>query len=110
MTRLGVIGTGHFASYFIAALRRGGYEGDIVLSPRSTSVAVRVARDHQCRVAASNNEVLDNADVILLSVRPEHAEEALKPLNCGVQHTVLSAMAGIQVSQLRVLLPGKRRF
>lgn len=106
MTRLGVIGTGHFASYFIAALRRGGYQGDILLSPRNASVAARVARDHRCRVAASNNDVLDHADVILLSVRPQHAAEAVEPLNWGSRHSVLSAMAGLQVDQLRALMPG----
>jgi pyrroline-5-carboxylate reductase len=68
--RFGVIGTGHFASYFIAALRRGGYEGDILLSPRNASIAARVARDHRCLVAISNDDLLADADVILLSVRP----------------------------------------
>jgi pyrroline-5-carboxylate reductase len=106
MTRLGVIGTGHFASYFIAALRRGAYEGNILLSPRNAGIAARVARDHRCRVAASNDEVVDQADVILLSVRPQHVDDVVKPLNCGRRHVVLSAIAGLPVDQLRALLPG----
>ena len=106
MIRLGVIGTGHFASYFIAALRRGGYEGDVVVSPRNASVAAGVARDYQCRVAASNNDVLGRADVILVSVRPQHAAEAMKSLNYESRHTVLSAMAGIPIDHLRALMPG----
>ncbi len=106
MTRLGVIGTGQFASYFIAALRRGGYAGDIALSPRNAGIAARLAREHRCEVAASNADVLDHADMVLLSVRPQHATDTLTPLHFGRGHTVLSAMAGIPVDDLRRLLPG----
>jgi pyrroline-5-carboxylate reductase len=106
MTRLGIIGTGHFASYFIAALRRGGYDGDIVLSPRNAEMAARIARDHRCRVAPSNADVLDQADIILLSVRPQHLGEVAARLTCGSRHTVLSALAGIQIDRLRGLFPG----
>jgi len=106
VTRLGVIGTGHFAAYFIAALRQGGYEGEIFLSPRNAGIAAQLKRDFQCRVANSNSDVLEHADLILLSVRPQHAAEALQPLRFGRKHTVLSAMAGIPVGRIRELVRG----
>jgi pyrroline-5-carboxylate reductase len=106
VTRLGVIGTGHFASYFIVALRHGGYEGEIFLSPRNAGIAAELKRDCQCDVANSNTDVLEHAGVILLSVRPQHAAEALQPLRFGREHTVLSAMAGIPVDRVRELIPG----
>src|SRR5258708_18669562 len=105
MTRLGVIGTGQFASYFIAALRRGGYAGDIALSPRNAGIAARLAREHRCAVAASNGDVLDHADMGLLSVRPQHATDTLAPLHFGRVHTVLSAITGTPVDDLRRPLP-----
>lgn len=74
MTNLGVIGTGHFAACFIAALRRGGYDGNVLLSPGNALIATALARNHGCVVASSVEEVLAGADVVLLSVRPEHAE------------------------------------
>ena len=104
--RFGVIGTGHLASYFIAALRRGGYRGDILVSPRNASAAAKLARDRQCSVAVSNDDVLDRADVILLSLRPQHAVEALKPLSWESRHIALSAMAGVELDDLRRLMPG----
>jgi pyrroline-5-carboxylate reductase len=104
--RFGVIGAGHFASYFIAALRRGSYQGDILVSPRNASTAAKLARNCQCSVAASNDDVLSRADVILLSVRPQHAGEVLTPLKWEPRHTALSAMAGIPVDDLRRLIPG----
>jgi pyrroline-5-carboxylate reductase len=106
MTRLGVIGTGHLASYFIAALRRGGYERSILLSPRNGNTAARLARDYHCRVAASNDDVLAGADVILLSVRPQNAAQAFMGLRWENRHTALSAMAGIPVGDIRRLAPG----
>ena len=103
--RFGVIGTGHLASYFIAALRRGGYRGNILISPRNASAAAKLARDCQCSVAVSNDDVLDRAGVILLSLRPQAAVEALKPLRWESRHTALSAMAGIELDELRRLMP-----
>jgi pyrroline-5-carboxylate reductase len=105
MANLGVIGTGQFASYFIAALRRGGYGGKVLLSPRNAGIANTLARKHDCMVVASAEEVLAGADVILLSVRPEHAEVALANLRWERRHTVLSAMAGIRLDELRAMLP-----
>jgi pyrroline-5-carboxylate reductase len=105
MANLGVIGTGQFASYFIAALRRGGYGGKVLLSPRNAGIANTLARKHDCMVVASAEAVLAGADVILLSVRPEHAEVALANLRWERRHTVLSAMAGIRLDELRAMLP-----
>jgi pyrroline-5-carboxylate reductase len=105
MTHLGVIGTGQFASYFIAALRRGGYDGKVLLSPRNAEIASTLARNQHCVVAESAEEVLAGADVVLLSVRPEDAEVALANLRWERRHTVLSAMAGIRLDELRAMLP-----
>jgi len=106
MPTLGVIGSGHFASYFIAALRRGGYESSILLSPRNANIAAKLANDHHCQIAASNGDVLARADVILLSVRPQQAAEAFAGLHWERHHTALSAIAGIRLDDLRRLLPG----
>jgi len=106
MITLGVVGTGQFAAYFIAALRRGGYDGKVLLSPRNADIASTLAHNHGCVVAASAEEVLAGADVVLVSVRPEHAEVALANLRWERRHTVLSAMAGIRLDDLRALLPG----
>ncbi|SOE66153.1 pyrroline-5-carboxylate reductase [Burkholderia sp. D7] len=106
MIDLGVIGTGQFASYFIGGLRRGGYDGNVLLAPRNAGVASTLARKHDCVVATSAQEVLAGADVILLSVRPEYAGAALANLRWEGRHTILSSMAGISIDDLRALLPG----
>jgi pyrroline-5-carboxylate reductase len=106
MPSLGVIGSGQFALYFITAMRKGGYVGEISLSPRNAEIAGRLARDHGCRVAASNQDVLEQSEIVLLSVRPKDASAAVAGLHWQPHHTALSAMAGISLDQHRQLLPG----
>jgi pyrroline-5-carboxylate reductase len=106
MPNLGVIGSGHFALYFITAMRKGGYDGEIFLSPRNAEIAGKLAREHGCRIAASNQDALDRSEIVLLSVRPKDAGAAVAGLHWRPRHIALSAMAGISLSQHRQLLPG----
>ena len=106
MTSLGVIGTGQFALYFITALRKGGYAGQITVSPRNAAIAARLAREHCCQIALSNQDVLDRSEVVLLSVRPKDLANAVSGLGWRPGHTALSAVAGISLEQHRRLLPG----
>lgn len=98
---IGVVGTGHFASYFIAALRNGGHKGRIVLSPRSRTRAESIAREHGCELAQDNNHLLAAADWVLIAVRPEQLEAALAELALRPGQIVLSAVAGVSIAELR---------
>jgi len=106
MTTLGVIGAGQFALYFITAMRKGGYDGDILVSPRNAEIAGRLAREHGCHVAASNQDVVDGSKIVLLSVRPKDAATAVTGLHWQPHHIALSAMAGLSLDQHRRMLPG----
>lgn len=106
MLTLGVIGTGHLATYFITALRRGGFDGRILLSPRNADRAAALRRDAGCDIAPSIHEVVAGADVVLLSVRPQHAQAALDGLTWSTRQTALSAMAGIGLEAVKRMVPG----
>ena len=106
MPTLGVIGTGHLASYLVTALRRGGFGGRILLTPRNAERAAALERDAGCEIAGSAPEVLAGAEVVLLSVRPQHAEAALAGLAWSAEQTALSVMAGIPLARVRELVPG----
>lgn len=109
MPILGVVGTGHLATYVVTALRRGGFSGRVLLSPRNAERAEALARSQACTIAASNAAVVASADIVLLSVRPHHAIAALEGLAFSSRHTVLSAMAGIRLADLKRMLPGAGR-
>ena len=95
MPTLGVIGTGHLATYFITALRRGGCKDKILLSPRNAERAAALAKSAGCEIAPSNQAVMAGADIVLLSVRPPHAQSTLEELTWSPSQTALSVMAGI---------------
>ncbi|WP_419902593.1 NAD(P)-binding domain-containing protein [Kiloniella sp.] len=94
---LGILGVGYFASYFVAGLRKGGFEGKILLSPRNTETANKLAQTHNCAIADSNQEVIDQSDIALLSVRPEHLQALLSGLIFRADQIVISAIAGISL-------------
>ena len=82
MSTLGIIGTGHLASYTIIALRNGGYQEQIVVSPRNSVVAADLAERELVTIAENNQAVIDVADIILLSIRPQHFTEVVASLDC----------------------------
>ena len=97
---LGVIGTGHLASYTIAALMKSGHQGEILLSPRNAQVVADLSSRFGCRVMSDNASVVANADIILLSVRPDNALDALGELNLAADQVLMSAVAGFLVKEL----------
>lgn len=98
---IGVLGTGDFAAYFIAALRNGGHTGHVLLSPHSPAKAARLAAEQGCTVAADDTTMLAEADWVLLAVRPEQLPSALSNLALRSGQVLLSAVAGLTVGELR---------
>lgn len=98
--RLGFIGVGVLAEYVCAGLRRIGDDREIVISPRGKEMAEQVARDHQARIAQSNQEVVDATDITILSTKPEHAVEAIEGLRFREDQILLSVVAGLSSDQL----------
>jgi pyrroline-5-carboxylate reductase len=95
---LGFIGTGTMAAAMVEGL--GG--GDILLSPRGADVAADLAlRFPGVRVASSNQAVVDGSDLVVLSIRPQVAEEVVRALRFRPSHKILSLVAATQVETLR---------
>lgn len=98
---LGFLGVGHLASYTVEGLRHGGDQRRIILSPRNASVAARLASEYSCEVANSNQSVVDQSDVVVLSVRPDTCPELLQDLRFKPAQLVLSVMAGLSTDYLQ---------
>ena len=97
---LGILGVGHLASYTVQGLRRGGDQRSILLSPRGRDMAVKLATRCDCQIAISNQQVIDQSDLVLLAVRPDHLSALLEGLSFRPGQTVISVMAGISLEQL----------
>ncbi len=97
---LGFVGVGDLAEYTITGLRRGGFQGRILLSPRNRDMSQKLAVAWQCEVKDSNQAVLDDCQHVVLSTRPADCLDALAELQFSEQHLLISVVAGIDISQL----------
>ncbi|MBE1160915.1 NAD(P)-binding domain-containing protein [Dyella acidiphila] len=101
---LGLIGVGAIAAAIVSGLSETAEPPSIVLSPRNAAVAARLAGAYaNVRVAASNQAVVEQADVLLLCVRPADAQQVMSALRFREQQSLVSVMAGIPLARLREL-------
>lgn len=95
---LGFIGIGTMAAAMVEGL--GG--GDILLSPRSPGRAADLAgRLTGVRVAPSNQAVVDGAETVILSVRPQIVEEVVRALRFRADQKIISLVAATSIESLR---------
>ena len=102
--RLGFIGTGTITAHIVRGLKSSALaDGQVVLSPRSADVAAALAALPGVTVAADNQAVIDAADVVVLAVRPQVADEVLRPLHFAPGRPVISLIAGLSLELLHEL-------
>lgn len=95
--RLGFIGTGIMAAAMVE-----GLGGGVVVSPRGAKIAADLAaRFPDVTVADSNQAVVDQCDMVVLSVRPQVAEEVVRALRFREGQKVLSLVAATQIGAIR---------
>ena len=105
MKTIGFIGVGKLALYTIRGVRGGGYQGPILLSPRNREKAEYLAAHHHCEVQRDNQSVVANSDYIVIATPPAHCLDTLASLEFKVSQVLISVVAGIDVEQLRSVLP-----
>lgn len=104
MNTIGFIGVGELALYTIRGIRRGGYQGPILLSPRNREKADYLMQNHGCEVQADNQAVVSNSDYVVIATRPANCLQTLSTLEFSPQHVLISVVAGIEIEQLRSVL------
>ncbi|MBC8727756.1 pyrroline-5-carboxylate reductase family protein [Paraburkholderia sp. UCT2] len=105
MAKLGVMGVGDLADKIVRGLLRQNELAaeNVLLSPRSSRKAEALAKDLGCTVLSSNQEVVDGADVLLISVRPDQLGDLSSQIRLSGRRTIISVVAGISVNDLRQL-------
>lgn len=99
--RLGFIGTGTITAHIVQGLKASGLaDWQVVLSPRSESVAATLAVLPGVSVAADNQAVIDSSDAVVLAVRPQVAAEVLKPLRFHPDRPLISLIAATSLEDL----------
>jgi len=104
MVSVGFIGVGELASKVIKGILKEVNDITLYLSPRGEYTSRALARHSRCIRLASNQAVIDRADIIVLSVRPEHLRDILRETEFPSDKKVISLIAGIELKTLRMLL------
>jgi pyrroline-5-carboxylate reductase len=100
---LGFIGTGNLASFFVEGLARAGAPYAITVSERNKQASAALRARFGVRVAAESQVLVDECEMIVVSVLPHQAGKALAGLKFHEGQTVLSVMAGVSLAELRKL-------
>ena len=106
MTTYGVIGVGSIAAAIVTGLCDGVEDPPtVVLSPRNAErAAVLAARLPSVRVAADNQAVVDDSDVLVVCLLQADTEGVLSGLRFRPDQAVVSAVAGLRVAHLAELV------
>lgn len=105
--RVGVVGVGVIGAAVTESLLTGPQADaiDVALSPRSTELTAQLSeRFETAHACASNQEVVDRSDVVIVAVRPEHVVEVCRPLAFRGEQVVVSLAAGWPASTLAPLV------
>lgn len=103
---IGFIGTGAITTAVVTGLSsEGGPRPEIRLSPRNAGAAAGLAsRFGNVSVCASNQEVVDSSDTLVLAVRPQVARAVLSEIRFSSGQNVISLIAGFPVRRVAELI------
>lgn len=105
--RVGVVGVGVIGAAVTEALLTGPQAAsiDVALSPRSADLTAQLtSRFDNASACASNQEVVDRSDIVIVAVRPEHVLEVCNELFFREEQVVVGLAAGWPVSTLAPLV------
>ena len=110
--KLGFIGSGAIASAIITGLSSDQTDRPpILLLPRNADISAQLAsRFSNVRVAATNQAVLEGSDVVMLTVRPQIARDALSELRFRRDRHVISLIATLSLETVSALIAPARRI
>jgi pyrroline-5-carboxylate reductase len=100
---VGILGVGELTEKVVIGLRRSGFAGRIVLSPRNHERAQQLREAWACEVMDSNQHVVDASDLLVLGVRPDVVETLAAEVQLKPGQTLVSLVAGLKLSALQRL-------
>src|SRR4051812_13214617 len=97
-----MVGTGKIASAMVRGLMTApSFDGSITLSPRNAHIAAQLKTEFpSITVAASNQDVLDRSDLVLLTLRPQMAVQIISELSFRPDHRIVSVIAALSRERL----------
>ncbi|WP_409315009.1 pyrroline-5-carboxylate reductase [Pseudomonas putida] len=99
---IGFIGTGAITEAMVTGLMGGDdAPSEVIVSARNGVISARLAANFsQVRVEHSNQAIVECADVVVLAIRPQVAEEVIKALSFRPGQRIISVIAATPLSLL----------
>ena len=102
---IGIIGVGGLAGFLVEGIRRGGDRRRILLSPRNASRAAALAQRFGCRIAQSNQAVVDGAAIVIVATPPKAALETIRALAWHARQVLVCVAVDVDLARLRAAAP-----
>ncbi|MGW3350230.1 NAD(P)-binding domain-containing protein [Nonomuraea rubra] len=101
--RIGIVGVGEIGRAIVTGLCEGDDKApELFLSPRGASTAAELSERYESvQVCASNQDVVNRSEVVIIAVRPQDRHEALTGLRVDDGKIVVSLMGGVANDDLR---------
>jgi len=95
---IGIIGAGHLIKHMMPALAKTGYH--FISSERGNATSKWLASHYDVEVSSSNQAIVDQADMVIIAVRPYDAVSLCEGLHFKDRQIVLSLCAGLQSADI----------
>lgn len=111
---IGFIGTGNMGQAIIRALVNTNKipPERIFATNRTQGKLQKLVEQMGIRALVNNEELLENCDVVIISVKPQDFISGIEPISSafGPNHTVISLMAGISLRTLKKAMPNVKNL
>jgi pyrroline-5-carboxylate reductase len=112
--RIGFLGAGKMASALAKGIVKAGVARpeDLIASDVIEAARAGFAKEVGCKVATSNVEVADAADVLVVAVKPDQVEGVLREIagKLSERHLIVSIAAGVTIARLASALKPSARI
>jgi pyrroline-5-carboxylate reductase len=107
--KIGFIGVGHMGQAMVRALVESKTiaADHIWVTNRTPGKALKMQEAYGVHVMKTNEELVDQCDVIIIAVKPQDLADVIEPIasSFGEHHVVISLAAGFSLKSLKKLLP-----
>jgi pyrroline-5-carboxylate reductase len=112
--KIGFIGAGNMSQSIIGSLKNSQLIplDRVFLSNRSEKKLLRVSEELGVKSVATNEELVENCDIVVLAVKPQDLGQAIESIANTFQphHIVMSLAAGIQLKELKKMVPQVKQW
>ncbi len=109
MFKIGIIGCGNMGEAIVRGIVKSGKvkSTQIIVSDIDPDRVEMIVEKYNVAGTTSNRRVVENSDIIFLSVKPKDLEKTVLPIKDAFkdQKTVVSVLAGVKISKIKSLIP-----